>query len=48
MPSVPGAEWELSSLPAPPYDLRVTDSHGRKVLLPRAITTAGSTGEVCL
>ncbi|KAG2486787.1 hypothetical protein HYH03_014586 [Edaphochlamys debaryana] len=41
-----GAEWEMSALPAPPYDLRITDVFGRQVLLTRVITRAGALGEM--
>ncbi len=37
--------WEISALPAPPYDLRVTDVYGRVIVLRRAIIRAGALGE---
>ncbi|EFJ46592.1 hypothetical protein VOLCADRAFT_105499 [Volvox carteri f. nagariensis] len=40
-----GAEWELSALPGPPYDLRLTDRYGRKIVLSNVITRAGALGE---
>ncbi|GFR44251.1 hypothetical protein Agub_g5453, partial [Astrephomene gubernaculifera] len=40
-----GAEWELSALPSPPYDLRITDKFGRKLVLTGVIAKAGQTGE---
>ncbi|KAL4440013.1 hypothetical protein ABPG75_003014 [Micractinium tetrahymenae] len=39
-----GATWELSGLPAPPLDLRLTDGKGRLVLARQAITVAGKLG----
>ncbi|PRW59918.1 Nucleolar and coiled-body phospho 1 [Chlorella sorokiniana] len=39
-----GAAWELSGIPVPPLDLRVTDGAGRQVILRRVITEAGRTG----
>ncbi|KAG2447991.1 hypothetical protein HYH02_007019 [Chlamydomonas schloesseri] len=40
-----GGEWEASALPSPPFDLRVTDLYGRKVLLRSVILKAGVLGE---
>lgn len=41
-----GGEWEASALPSPPFDLRVTDLYGRKVVLKSVIQKAGVLGEV--
>ncbi|GIL83357.1 hypothetical protein Vretifemale_12180 [Volvox reticuliferus] len=40
-----GAEWEVSGLPSPPYDLRLTDRFNRQIILPSAVTKAGALGE---
>ncbi|KXZ46907.1 hypothetical protein GPECTOR_39g401 [Gonium pectorale] len=40
-----GAEWEMSALAAPPYDLRLTDAFGRQVVLAGVIKKAGAVGE---
>ncbi|PNW73437.1 hypothetical protein CHLRE_14g631950v5 [Chlamydomonas reinhardtii] len=40
-----GGEWEASALPSPPFDLRVTDLYGRKVVLKSVIQKAGVLGE---
>eukprot|EP00882_Tetradesmus_deserticola_P033214 GHRQ01037922.1.p2 GENE.GHRQ01037922.1~~GHRQ01037922.1.p2 ORF type:complete len:129 (+),score=38.37 GHRQ01037922.1:724-1110(+) len=39
-----GAKWELSKLPAAPFDLRVTTKAGKEVVLSSAIKTPGATG----
>ncbi|GLI67569.1 hypothetical protein VaNZ11_011796, partial [Volvox africanus] len=40
-----GAEWEVSGLPSPPYDLRLTDRFDRQIILQNAVTKAGALGE---
>ncbi|PSC68366.1 Nucleolar and coiled-body phospho 1 [Micractinium conductrix] len=39
-----GASWEVSGVPAPPLDLRVTDGTGRQLLARGAILAAGQLG----
>lgn len=39
-----GANWELSGLPNPPIDLRITNTLGQKVIIRSAIKVAGATG----
>eukprot|EP00879_Flechtneria_rotunda_P012123 GHRR01012661.1.p1 GENE.GHRR01012661.1~~GHRR01012661.1.p1 ORF type:complete len:114 (+),score=31.30 GHRR01012661.1:935-1276(+) len=39
-----GAEWEISIVPAPPLDIKVTNQQGQSVVLRGIITKAGQTG----
>jgi hypothetical protein len=41
-----GANWELSGLPNPPIDLRITNTLGQKVIIRKAIKVAGATGMI--
>ena len=41
-----GANWELSGLPNPPIDLRITNTLGQKVIIRKAIKIAGAVGVI--
>eukprot|EP00775_Hariotina_reticulata_P002237 gene2237-2549_t len=41
-----GANWEASTLPTPPMDIRLTNSLQQKVIVTEAITIAGLTGDI--
>ncbi|WIA28320.1 hypothetical protein OEZ86_010870 [Tetradesmus obliquus] len=39
-----GANWELSKLPTPPFDVRLTTKAGKTTVLSAAVKTPGATG----